>query len=506
VNRLQSKGLASGSAGGVGAESRLPAPYLPLLAVSLLISLLGALDGSMTALVGATFFAGLISLSMLAMDGLIMWRRGGIVGRLTLTFGLFYWFWLGAMQIAADSQPFAPQIIYPGFLVGVPEWIVGYGLIGVHLFAIAMLIGWRWAPQPRRSLGWLADRYDAGPSGWIDLVSLALVLASWVSVYIAYQGALGTAFQDMLMMRSSGKSGPTQEVGLLHHLHLLGIFGASLALSRVVMRLPGIFWARVMAIMLMFPIAYLSTGTRFNFAYTMLPAILVLMAPAGHRMRWQARRWILAIVVVLGVVLVLFQGAVRSTGVVDYFTKDRSEFIEVMETGLVGHDQFTAMLVAIDFIDYRGEFYNELMVPFFVTHFVPSRFWPDKPFPASWKEYNEAWTQHYQFNVTPSVTGQYYLNWGFPGIVAIGLFFGWLARFCECWFQRLDIRQQMLSATVAGLLLGFLFLSFRFFYPLYFAYPLFGFLAYWIVSKRRRKGRPAPQIAVPPAGRVLGNR
>jgi len=34
-------------------------------------------------------------------------------------------------------------------------------------------------------------------------------------------------------------------------------------------------------------------------------------------------------------------------------------------------------------------------------------------------------------------------------------------------------------------MLAFVFLSFRFFYPLYFAYPLFGFLIYWLLSTPR---------------------
>ena len=63
-----------------------------------------------------------------------------------------------------------------------------------------------------------------------------------------------------------------------------------------------------------------------------------------------------------------------------------------------------------------------------------------------------------------------------------------LARFCEAWFSRLQIAQQLLSATVAGLLLAFVFFSFRIYHPMYFAYPLFGYLTYRLVTYRRPAG------------------
>ena len=220
--------------------------------------------------------------------------------------------------------------------------------------------------------------------------------------------------------------------------------------------------------------------------YMLLPAILILITPARHRLKWRRRRSTLIVFVAIGALLILYQGAIRTTG----FAAARQADVSLTQ-GMFGHDHFVAMIIAIDLADKTG-FYMEPIAPFFVTHFIPRRIWPDKPYPQSWLDYNSAWTQGHAFNVTPSITGQYYLNWGFFGVLYIGFFIGWLARFCEVWFARLDIQRQLMSATVAALLLSFLFLSFRFFYPLYFAYPLFGFLAYRLLSRRMpRKYRVA---------------
>ncbi|MBK1620621.1 hypothetical protein CKO42_19750 [Lamprobacter modestohalophilus] len=469
------------------AHARLPPSYVPLLGVATIISVVAALTDSMAMVILATWVSVAVGLYVLVGDSLLMWRRGGIVGRLAVNFGIFYWFWLGAWQSAGLDPAFpSPDLLYPGFGALVPPRVVAISLVGVNLFALTAMLGWRHLPQPHRLIARLADRLDPQPANWLDLVALGLASLAWVSVFLAYQGNLVAAVQDLLLMRAGGKTGPSADVGLLHHLHLLGVFGAALGLARIVLKSPGLRWARYLAVGLMFPLLFFGQGSRFNLGYLLLPAMLILMAPARHRLKWSKRRTTVVVFVAVGALLILYQGAIRTVGI------DAARQTNVdLTAGLYGHDHFGAMMVAVDLADANG-FYMEPMTPFFITHFIPRQFWPSKPYPQSWLDYNFAWTQGNAFNVTPSITGQYYLNWGYAGVLYIGFFIGWLARFCETWFSRLDIRRQLMSATVAGLLLGFLFLSFRFFYPLYFAYPLFGFLAYRILSRRMPRQRQGP--------------
>jgi oligosaccharide repeat unit polymerase len=461
-------------------RSRLPALYLPLLVIAVIVSLASGLTGSRDILVSATWISALIGLYILLNDAFLMWAKGGIVGRLTINFGIFYWFWFGAWHSASGSEAFpTPDILYPGFWGGVPTTVVARSLIGINLFAITAMLGWRYVPQPARILRLLADRVDPRSTNWLDLLALILVLLAWFSLFFAYGGNLGAAFHDLLIMRSDGQLGAVRDVGLVHHLRLLGVFGAALALVRIVLKSPGTPLLRYLTVALMFPILFFGQGSRFNFGYLFMPAVIVLMAPSRHKVSWLNRRKSLLMVLAIGALLVTYQGAIRTEG----FQAKRFAEVE-LEAGLYGHDHFGAMMIAVDLADTQG-FYYEPISPFFVTHFIPKAIWENKPYPQSWLDYNYAWTQGGAFNVTPSITGQYYLNWGFAGVLYIGFFIGWLSRFCESWFARLDVQRQFMSATVAGLLLSFVFLSFRFFYPLYFAYPLFGFLAYWILTRKR---------------------
>lgn len=476
------------------AGQSLPQIYLLLLSLALMASGMAALEGSMMTIVPVTWFSVAVAAFILLNDARLMWRGAGIVGRVTLNFGIFYWFWLGAFQSTLEDPPFpTPDALYPGFFLTIPPEVVAICLIGVNLFALTAMLGWRYLPQPGRLLARLADRIDPPSSSWLDLLALVLVLLAWLSLFLAYQGNLAAAVDDLLLMRAGGKTGASQEVGVLHHLHLLGVFGAALALTRIVLRSPGLKSARYLAVGLMFPILFFGQGSRFNLGYLLLPAVLVLLAPSRHQLMWSQRRSTLVAFFALGALLVLYQGAIRTVG----FEAARETGVE-LSSGLVGHDHFAAMAVAVDFAETEG-YYLEPMAPYFVTHFIPSSVWPGKPYPKSWVAYNWAWTQGANLNVTPSIAGQYYYNWGLAGLLYIGFFMGWLARFCEAWLVRLDMQRQLMSATVAGLLLSFVFLSFRMFYPLYFAYPFFGFLAYWVLSRRPAKQANAALRAVSPS-------
>ncbi len=374
-----------------------------------------------------------------------MWKRGGVVGRLTLNFGMVFWFWLGALDSVFSSPPFpTPEKLYLGFASVVPNSVVATGLICVNLFALMCEIGWQQLPQPHKILAKISGRVDPKSVTWIDFVSLGLALLGWIPIFLTYRGDLVTAFQDLLRMRAGGQVGGSQQVGLANHLHLLGLFGGALAIARTVLKSRGFPVARYFAAGVCLPLVFLGSS-RFNLAFLFLPALLILIAPLRHLFRWDKRRNTpLAITLLFGS-LIIFQGAVRTVGLGGRTrARDRS-MTEKLTSGWVGHDHFGAMLIAIDLVDASGGFFFEPIEPFFVTHFIPRQIWKDKPYPVSWKKYNEAVTRGFAFNVTPSITGQYYMNWSYFGVVYIGLVMGWLSRLCELWFARLDIQHQLMS-------------------------------------------------------------
>jgi hypothetical protein len=458
---------------------------LPLATVVLsVLSWLYPRTGTLQITVLASAAVGLV---LLANDALLFWRRGAALGRLTLNFSVFYWLWLGAIERALTDPPFqTPDPIYPGFRDTVPDNVIAAGVLCVNLFALMAQFGWRYVPLPRRLLRAIADRIDPPSSRWLDTLALAMASLAWVPVLIAYDWEWKTALRDLLLMRSEGQVGPTQSIGVEHHLRLIGLFGGAVAVARIVLRVPGVVWTRWLAVAITVPIAYFGDGSRFNFGFMVLPALLILGAPLAGHISWDKRRRMLGVLIVLTLLLVAYQGAVRMTGF-GGDTRPPSSIGQILRDGVEGHDQFGPELIAINVTHDEGHFFMEPMTPFFVTQYIPREFWPGKPYPVFWQTFNEEWTQGGNFNVTPSITGQYYMNWGYFGVAYIGLFIGWLARLCEAWFSRLQMNRQLLSATVAGLLLAFVFFSFRIYHPMYFAYPLFGYLVYVLVTQRAAK-------------------
>jgi hypothetical protein len=469
--------------------------YKIALTTALAASLLAAWSNSCTLMRCVIAYSAAIAVYALVRDCWFMWKRGGIVGRLTVNLGIVFWFWLGAIESMLANPPFpTPEKLYLGFASVVPLSVVASGVICVNLFALMSEIGWQQLPQPRRLIQMLSSRQDPPSMTWVDLASLGLAILGWVPILIAYEADLATALSDMLRMRSGGRIGASRQPGLANHLQLLGLFGGALAIARIVTRPSGFVVARYLAAATCLPLVFLG-ASRFNLAFLFLPSLLILVAPVRHFFRWERRRRIALALTVLTGTLVLFQGAVRTSGLGQNSKRRSVSLTKTLQSGWFGHDHFGAMLIAIDLVDSRGGFFLEPIAPFFVTHFIPRRFWSEKPYPVSWMTYNEVVTRGHNFNVTPSVTGQYYMNWSYPGVAFIGLFIGWLARCCETWFSELELRRQLMSATVAGLFLAFIFLSFRFFYPLYFSYPLFGFIAYVMLTRKTKRAAVLPCVS-----------
>ena len=366
--------------------------------------------------------------------------------------------------------------------------IVGIGLVCVNLFAAASNLAWSWVPHPRRWVARLASREDRRPQWLLEWAGLLLAVGAWVPTVIAWGGDVSAAIAGLQAMRSTDGPGPSTDPGLLQHLYLLGLCAGAASLARISLRRQHSLLVNMATVGLMLPLAALGASSRFNFGFLLLPAMLVLIVRGSSGPHWHRdRKWLLAIGCA-GALALLIQGSSRNSGLSTWIddVAGTGKVVKGLNAGAFGHEHFGAMLMAIDLVTDRNPLFMEPMTPFFATHFVPRSVWPDKPYPKSWTYYNGTVTAGNAFNVTPSITGQYYMNWGFAGVLWIGLFMGWVARVSEDWLYSLRIEDQMASATVGGLLLAFVFLSFRFFYPLYFAYPLFGYILYLALSTRPR--------------------
>lgn len=460
-----------------------PVGYVVALFFSFLTVWYAFLFTSTSSVVIACICLGLSVGLMVATELWSIRRASWMIGRTTLVAGVFYWFVLGAVWLAVLHPPFQNfSPFYPGFGATIPLGVVVDALLAVNLFLAAAMFGWRMIVSPRKFLRRLSDRTDPRDPRTLEYFALALAILAWLPILYAYQLNFGLFSQELLKMRAGDGLTQMALVGPLQHTYLLGVFAGALATVRIFY---GMAFSRLLFLLtlaLVFPLVFFGGGSRFNLAYLILPAFLLLAAPVVHSVD-RKRRKTLAIAMAIIVLLVFgLQASIRNTGVGG--SAESLTVSEVVTAGSGGSDHFGALVIAIDFVHRRGEFFMEPAWPYFLTHLIPSTFWSGKPYPKSWTEYNSEVTQGQPFNVTPSVIGQYYMNWGFPGVIYIGLFFGAFARFCDDWFLRLDIKTQFSSATLAGIALTFLFLSFRYFSPIYFVYPFFGYLSYRLITRR----------------------
>src|SRR5205814_10697283 len=133
-----------------------------------------------------------------------------------------------------------------------------------------------------------------------------------------------------------------------------------------------------------------------------------------------------------------------------------------------------ALLFAEYLVPKEHPYFKEMTEPFFVIHWIPRQIWPEKPIMESWAYYNDSYTQGAAFNVTPSVIGQFHLNWGWPGVIFIGAWLGFLTLVVDSMLVMFDSDRQRAMFVVVGMFYAFIISSFRIYSLLYFSIFLFG--------------------------------
>ena len=153
---------------------------------------------------------------------------------------------------------------------------------------------------------------------------------------------------------------------------------------------------------------------------------------------------------------------------------------------LNSNGQFTALLFAEHLVPNEHAYFAEPSEFYFLIHWVPRQLWPEKPVMESWAFYNDSYVQGAAFNVTPSVIGQFHMSWGLPGVIFIGAWLGFLAMLGDRLLVLLDSNRQRAMFVVVGMFYAFIISSFRFYSPIYFSYFLFGLVAMFLLTRRRR--------------------
>jgi len=414
--------------------------------------------------------------------------KTGCIGKFCLIAGVFVFYWIDGLALSLQKYPFA---VPPGFPYNATQFdqnLIQQALFYVSTFQLLLLVGYSIRPRIDRPWKFLAARVDS-VSFERSLVVFLFIMCSFAPLVVYYEFDIVKIVAALLASRS-GTDFESPEPGLAQHVALFGIYGASLgfvyALKTATWRR---IWWLVLAVMAALP--FVLSGTRHVWLYISLPSVLIVLR--GFKGRLSHRR-MLGLTTIVLVVLVVAQAqfVYRSVGWTGGKEVSAEDVSQINTNG-----QLTALLFAEYLVPDQHSYFKELAETYFLIHWVPRLFWPNKPIMESWAYYNESYVQGANFNVTPSIIGQFHLNWGLAGVIFIGAWLGFLTFRADQLLLLLDSRRQRAMFVVLGMFYAFIISSFRIYSPVYFSYFCFGLIAMFLLTRRRVA---APVLALSPQG------
>lgn len=452
-------------------------PAIALLLISVLFALTAVAAADVSTTVVVTILCSLVTFFLTFQQGMVLFRTRKNVGYFILLFGSAFWFWSEAFALALENPPFYSNDFFSPLGAAVlPTRVVSLAVLCVSLFSLFAALAWHLLPN-KFTLLRIINRTDSkSAASGFDFILLVVAMSGWLPSLFAL-GSLSDAIAYSIMMRAGTIE---HEAGLINYLPIGSLVAVSIALTRLSYGAPGNKFLRLVTILIGGFLVVVS-GTRFKLLYAILPIIVTLLVDNSSAVSRRARKTVIvSFLTLLG-------------GIASYQFFNRYGQISVAVGGdtlflgaVVGAGHFTALVHSIILIPDEHPFFRQSMLPFFITDYVPRFLWETKPVHEFWEFYNARLAPSEFTNVTPSIIGQYYMNWGILGSVSAGTILGIWARIVDSSFNVIDVPRQNMSAAVSAMLAAFIFLSFRLYSPMYLTYPIFTLFLYYLGTERGR--------------------
>lgn len=421
--------------------------------------------------------------------------KSKVLGKVLLAFGTLGFFWAEGLSVAHREVPFSVPAALVGLDLQYRIETIQLGLMYVALFQLMLFVGYAIRPRARRLMQTVEGREDVR-SVRASILRYGFVLAFIGPLLLSVSFDIRAATDALIAGRvaaTGAEASPYRDVGLLNLVTFFGLFGASLLLAEALLyRSLTRVQKLVVAFLVIVPV--ILGGIRHLWLFIAVPVVLLAIRKSRKKVRpGQVVAWILFGLMMMVVVQLQYQ--LRSPGwrgISDVGAE------AILETGITA--QFDAMLVAEEFVPERHAYFLEPAEPYFVIHWIPRRFWPDKPIMESWLYYNDEYTQGATtYNVTPSIIGQFHINFGVLGVVYAGVFLGFLSALADRAMLKVDPMKQRAMAIAIGFFYAFIFSSFRFYSPFYFTYFAYAWIGMLLVTfkVRRRQTAEAPITPIP---------
>lgn len=419
-------------------------------------------------------------------------------GKFILVATTFFFFWVGAIDAAGQEVPFS---VPRGLPIPSQQYYIEHiqlAFVYITLFQVALLFGYSLHLRVRKLVGICSARHDSS-SHRARALRYVLAACALIPFLISYDLNIGNIITALIASRSEINI-ETKDIGLVSYLLFFGMFGAALFLvEALVIRSIGKFRNLLIGGITVLP--FISGGSRHLWLYISFPACVLIFRRLRGKLTISR---VLRLCVIPLIILIVMQAqyAFRTLGWSEVQTFSKESLTDTDVTG-----QFTALLFAEYLVPDTHDYFMEPVEPYFIIHWIPRQFWPEKPIMETWSYYNDAYIQGGAFNVTPSIIGQFHLNWGIYGVVFIGVWLGILTSIADRLLLAINVEKQRAMAVVIGMFYAFIISSFRFYSPIYFAYLIFSVIAMWSVTSRNlpvdklddeRSGLTVPKGALTP--------
>jgi hypothetical protein len=427
-----------------------------------------------------------ISALSLVLTGLATYNtvRSGLIGQAAMLGALWIVFFMEAVQSALSSLPFsAPQYFHFG-ATQFDVQVIHRALLHLCLFQLMLLVGFV-IPSGRYRFGrWITRRIDIVYGRLIvQVLLMSCILLSLGSTYLWNWGNLFRAMLGSYRVRLGQDAALSVDPPFLAYLFPVGLYGAAVLFAEAIQS-RGVRRYVAGAVATIATLIVVLSGSRHLVLVILLPVCAVILRRSYKRLRI-SRVFLWASAILLLFCISQVQVATRNVGWDAVRTLVPDQVLNPEVTG-----QFPALLLSESLVPTQHDFFLEPTPVYFITHWIPRRFWPGKPVEKVFQYFNNEVTGgNPVWNVTPSVVGQFYMNSGVIGLCAIGCFLGMVCRITDNIFAQLTLYEHQAAAIWVATLYVFVINSLRYFAAFYLVYSVMALIGMIILTRGVRSRR-----------------
>jgi oligosaccharide repeat unit polymerase len=388
--------------------------------------------------------------------------------------GILFWFFKEIFIMSTSNILFENIANYsPFFSKQIPINLLSISIFCIGIFNYFGYFFWDFFKKVKFSKKlFFIKRYPKN-STFVDIFLMLISFSGWIPFYKQF-GSIKQSIIQLLLFRDVNIE---IEPSLANYLPIVSIMAASFALIRIITN-QGKFKSLNFLTFVAGAVIAILSGTRFKVIFLLLPAILVIITIQSKKFTLKKKVFFLSFMCVLLFGVSFYQIVNRNSS--------SSSFIENnISSSTNGGDHFTALTHAVAISEDLNSYFYQPMFILFASDFIPRMFWKNKPDSLFWEYYNNRLAE--SGNITPSILGQYYLNWGILGIFITAFNFGLWCRITDYLLEYYKQNNSIFHLWLSVVIITFIFLSFRVYSLNYFFYVIISGFFGWFFTRYNRK-------------------